>query len=113
MLIRFVLIGLVVIWLSYEYASPFWIDLWTRYNMHIKFAAGICVVFVLLCSPSIEDLAIQNPSIYALIRQYAVDDKLYVGHGTSRASPTLPHVHMQNYMQRGMALAEQENPLSK
>lgn len=111
MLIRFVLIGLVIIWLSYEYAAPFWMDLWTRYNMHLKFAAGIGVVIVLLCSPSIEDLAMKNPSIYALIRQYAVDDKLHVDQRTNGVSPTVPHVNMHNYMQRGMALAKQENRL--
>ena len=102
MSIRWFLVAGVLLWLAYEYASPLWGSLWEKYATHIKFTGGVLVVLGLLCLPSVESLAARHPSVYALVRQYAVDDGLH----TDYQQPLPVSAQgLQARVSRGMTLA--------
>lgn len=103
MSIRWFLIAGVILWLVYEYASPGWSDILEQYATHIKFIGGVLVVIGLLCLPSVESVAMQHPSIYSLLRQYAADDGL-----NTQPTQSLRDDSVQGMQQRvsaGMQLA--------
>lgn len=103
MSIRWFLIAGVIIWLVYEYASPEWGDVLEKYATHIKFIGGVLVVIGLLCLPSVESVAMQHPSIYSLLRQYATDDGLNTQQTQSLRDDSAQG--MQQRVSAGMQLA--------
>lgn len=103
MSIRWFLIAGVILWLVYEYASPEWGDVLDKYATHIKFIGGVLVVIGLLCLPSVESVAMQHPSIYSLLRQYAADDGLNVKHTQPLRDDSVQG--MQQRVSTGMQLA--------
>lgn len=80
--VRWLLVAGVLVWLGHEYATPLWTALWDQYATHLKFAFGVTLVLGLLCMPSVESLAQRHPSVYALVRQFAVDDGLHTDYTT-------------------------------
>lgn len=86
MWLRCFLVLLVVLWLVYEYTRPHWTTalttMWTSYQSYgtyIKFGIGALVILLVLRLPSLETFARRHHGVYAILREFLVNDQ-YVGH---------------------------------
>lgn len=104
MSIRWLIVAVILLWLMYEYISPLWYTLWEKYSTHIKFICCALIVMCVISLPSVESLAIQYPSVYTLVRQFAIDDGIHTEYYKKQTqSEELEGVHTR--VNSGMTLA--------